>query len=101
MQYFPTNGLVSGSLKRVALINFFLRVLQEPFGEVLWSGELSAQKNDSVSAENLESLENPNIPFTKGKLSEPPEHDRKLLQTLLISGVTGAIVYLLYALRSR
>lgn len=102
-QYLPDSRMSSQSLKRITRIHFYLRVIQEPSGEILWSGEPTAQKSGFVNKDNLETLEHQNIIFTKGNVSELPEPEKngKVLQTLLISVITGTVVYLLYALRSQ
>lgn len=91
----------SESVHRKAVVHFFLRVVQRPSGEILWSGELKGSKGDGILSEDLEVFENPNISFTRGTFSRDADSSGKLIQTLLISGATGAIVYLFYTLRSR
>ncbi|NIR72255.1 hypothetical protein GWN42_16280 [candidate division KSB1 bacterium] len=89
-----------GLIDRTAGVHFYLRIVQNPDRKILWSGTIEASKADALPAELLRRSENPNVPFTQGKLTSETGKG-KLFQTVLISGATGVIVYLFYALRSR
>ncbi len=86
-------------VSRTGSVDLYLRIVSYPSGALVWDGEVAGRQTDSVSSDNLEELEQPEIAFTKGQLQ--PVEDNRLVQALVVSVVTGAIVYLFYALRSR
>ncbi|MFQ5602016.1 MAG: hypothetical protein ACE5HS_01960 [bacterium] len=87
-------------LYRTGKLILFVRMLRAETGEIMWSGNREKAISDWISAKSVPTLENPNLPFTKGKFTRS-ERENSLIKPLLITGVTGLIVYLFYALRSR
>jgi len=73
----------SNTVKRIAEVSFFLRIIQHTTGAVLLSKNFEATKEGWY------------------KQSQLKEGKKNLLQPILISSITGIIVYLFYGLRSR
>ncbi len=95
------NGLSkSGYAVRKGNIRFLLRVVQQPSGEFLWNGILAESKHDWILTDQIKAVENQNVAFTKGDF-KINSGKIKILEPVLISGVTGIIVFLFYSLRSR
>jgi hypothetical protein len=55
---------------------------------------------DWVSAAARTQIENPNVSFTTGKF-EIQSGKSKIFEPVLITGVTGVIIFLFFSLRSR
>ena len=88
----------SNTVKRIAEVGFFLRIIQHATGTVLLSKNFEATKEGwlDVNQENLQQTKD--IQFNQ---SQPKQKKRNILQPILISSITGIIVYLFYGLRSR
>ncbi len=88
----------SNTVKRIAEVGFFLRIIQHATGTVLLSKNFEATKEGwlDVNQENLQQTND--IQFNQ---SQPKKEKRNILQPILISSITGIIVYLFYGLRSR
>lgn len=69
-------------------------------GYIRWSGNVVKDRTDSVPYSFLKTLENENVDFTQ---STQPSGSffKKYLEPLFVLGVTGTVVYLFYALRSK
>lgn len=90
----------SGLIKRKGKIGLFLRFINQPLGEIVWNGEVEGTRFDWFTAKVQTSIENPNIPFTLGKYLLRTGKS-KIYEPILITGVTGIIVFLFFSLRSR
>ena len=88
----------SNRVKRIAEVGFFLRIIQHATGTVLLSKNFEATKEGwlDVRQENLQQTKD--IQFNQ---DQPKQKKRNILQPILISSITGIIVYLFYGLRSR
>ncbi len=87
----------SNTVKRVAEVGFFLRIIQHATGTVLLSKNFEATKEGWLDVnQNLQQTDD--IQFDQ---SQPKQKQRNILQPILISSITGIIVYLFYGLRSR
>ncbi len=87
----------SNTVKRSAEVGFFLRIIQHTTGKVLLSENFEATKEGWLDVnQNLQQTND--IQFDQ---SQPKQKKRNILQPILISSITGIIVYLFYGLRSR
>jgi len=87
----------SNTVKRIAEVGFFLRIIQHTTGKVLLSENFEATKEGWLDVnQNLQQTDD--IQFVR---SQPKQKQRNILQPILISSITGIIVYLFYGLRSR
>jgi hypothetical protein len=87
----------SNTVKRIAEVGFFLRIIQHATGTVLLSKNFEATKEGWLDVnQNLQQTDD--IQFDR---SQPKQKQRNILQPILISSITGIIVYLFYGLRSR
>lgn len=93
-------SIKEGSLKRTARLHFLARIILQPTGKTLYSGGLQGNRQDSVALSERESNENPKVHFTIGRSIETKGGSR-ILQPIVVTVVTGVVVYLFYALRSR
>ncbi len=87
-------------VSRIGSVRLYLRVVDLPEGAVVWSGEVVGERRDRINSESLAELETPGVPFTRGKLAFA-QGDSKVAQAVVLTVVTGGLVYLLYTLRSR
>ncbi len=87
-------------LQRKATIDALLRVLQIPSGKILWSDHLKGKKSGTVPSNQIAVIESDNFSFTKGKMIKHT-NKKKFFQPIIVTSVTGVIVFLFYALRSR
>jgi hypothetical protein len=86
--------------RRNVAMTVAFRVLAQPDGKVLWSDELKQQSVDLVSTQAIKALEEETVDFTHGHFVEQ-EESTGVLQPLLVTTVTGIVIYLFYAFRSR
>jgi len=87
----------SNTVKRIAEVGFFLRIIEHATGKVLLSENFEATKEGWLDVnQNLQQTNA--IQFDQ---SQPKQKKRNILQPILISSITGIIVYLFYGLRSR
>jgi len=87
----------SNTVKRIAEVGFFLRIIEHATGKVLLSENFEATKEGWLDVnQNLQQTND--IQFDQ---SQPKQKKRNILQPILISSITGIIVYLFYGLRSR
>ena len=88
----------SNRVKRIAEVDFFLRIIQHATGMVLLSENFEAKKEEWLHVNQRNLQQTSDIQFNP---SQPNQKKRNILQPILISSITGVIVYLFYALRSR
>ena len=88
----------SNRVKRIAEVDFFLRIIQHATGTVLLSENFEAKKEEWLHVNQINLQQASDIQFNQ---SQPKPKKSNILQPILISGITGVIVYLFYALRSR
>lgn len=90
----------SGEIKRKGNVALSLRIFNQPSGEILWSGDIEGTRFDWIPANEIDVVENPNIPFTQANYPSSLS-TKKIIEPILITGVTGIIIFLFYSLRSR
>ncbi|MFQ5750881.1 MAG: hypothetical protein ACE5HI_02700 [bacterium] len=103
IEYFEENsqGLSkAGYVNRKGSISIYLRIIEQSTGEILWNGDIEKSQYDWIPLAAIDRLENPNVPFSKGVLIKNRGRTT-ILKPILITGITGIIVYLFYSLRSR
>lgn len=88
----------SNRVKRIAEVEFFLRIIQHATGTVLLSENFEGKKEKWLHVNQANLQETSDIQFNP---SQPKQKKINILQPILISSVTGIIVYLFYGLRSR
>lgn len=75
----------------------YVRVARSPSNEILWNGNLASKRSDWIAIKKSGSLLN-NL-AQPGKIQKNPQ--KNIWEPIIVSGVTGIVVYLFYALRSR
>ncbi len=88
------------TIQRIGRIEFFLLMTEGPAKRLLWSGTLSASRQDVINRDAVKLAENRNVDFSVGQAVNE-DKSVKLFPPLLVSGVAGLIVYLFYSIRSR
>jgi hypothetical protein len=88
-----------GLVLRKAHVSLLGRLMVSATGRIAYNGTLQANKSDWVTLADKQLYENPNIEFTIGKAVQT--RGGGILQPLIVTVVTGVVVYLFYALRSR
>ncbi|MFQ5706253.1 MAG: hypothetical protein ACE5HO_02325 [bacterium] len=96
----PEKSIEEQRLQRIGHVGLFVRIFEQPSGRLLRSEEIKGAKADWVERVHLSQIENPNISFTQGEI-EGIGRNNKFWEPVLITGVTGIIVFLFYSLRSR
>ncbi|RMF65587.1 MAG: hypothetical protein D6743_07770 [Calditrichaeota bacterium] len=98
--YEQSDGVArAGYGKRIGNVGLFLRLVNGGTGRLLASDTIEARKSDWVAEQELDEIKSDKISFSKSEGGKKPLG--KIVQPLLISGVTGILVYLFYSLRSR
>jgi len=72
---------------------------QNAAGELIFSRELEQIRSDTVATRQLAALEDQKYPFTAGART-PPSRLKRLLEPLVLTAITGGIIYLFYSFRS-
>ncbi|MDZ7262519.1 MAG: hypothetical protein ONB05_10495 [candidate division KSB1 bacterium] len=88
------------NLQRQSVINLSVRIYNERTGEVRWAGDLREEKTDEVPGRLINELENPAFPFTCSRIPAETGWGR-ILEPVLILGVTGGVIYLFYSFKSK
>lgn len=86
-------------IEREAVLRVFVK-LSNNDNLIIWSDEIEKKHNDSFFSSQLKHVNNPDFSFT---FSEPPASFgvKKLIEPLITIGVTGTIIYLFFAFRSK
>lgn len=87
-------------VNRRAHIHFLGRVVLHTSGQVLFNGSLQARRSGRIALADKQSLENTAVDFTIGKVVTNKRRS-SVLQPVVVTVITGVVVYLFYALRSR
>lgn len=77
-------------IRRGSLVLFF-ELIDHPSSEIIWQGEFEETHSDSISVEEMNIM----------PVQSEESNRANILEPILITGVTGVVVYLFYALRSR
>jgi len=95
------NGMERGEhLGRKAVLSFFLRVIWHSSGKILLSEHVSGAKYDWLPVQDRNRIENRSIGFTMG-VFHARAGSNKAAEALLLTGVSGVVIFLFYSLRSR
>ncbi|MCG8604006.1 hypothetical protein MJD09_03275, partial [bacterium] len=102
IEYFedPQKSMGLDKLGRKGVVSFLFKVLEPASGKILLSEEVVGTKSDWYDWDDRARIEDPNVSFTKG-MSYGKSGPSKSLQALVLTGVSGVIVFLFYSLRSR
>jgi len=87
-------------LRRSVTIKMAVLLARPLSGEVMWRGNLAGQHADLIDADQINAVENDNIPFTVG-VRETKSKSVKLVQPVAVSATAGLVIFLFYSLRSR
>lgn len=82
---------VSRKVVREGTLTLFFELAHHPSDETIWRGRFEEAYSDSIAVEQLSLL----------AVKPEKSNRRSIWQPILITGVTGVVVYLFYALRSR
>lgn len=83
---------------RKASCNLFIEAVLIPQGKVVWTGTLSAQKQDTVSSSKINAIEQNGLIF--GHPDRPQSGFLKLFEPLAMLAGVAVLGYLFYAIRS-
>ena len=86
--------------QRGVLLNVRFRVLAQPRARVVWNGDLKIYETDLINSDTISAIENDDESYTRGEYIKAGTGS-SVVQPLLIATVTGAVVYLFFAFRSR
>ncbi len=86
------------TVRRIGEVDFFLRIIEPATDTVLLSKNFKATKEDWFHLNHANLQQTKGIQFNR---DQPKPSKGNILQPILISSITGIIVYLFYALRSR
>jgi hypothetical protein len=102
IDYTPRRSEGAGNERynRIARIELFSLITQQPSGKVLWNGMAEKVFEDVLPVNSLEEVENDNLIFTKGQTLQTVDSGN-LMKPVFIVAITGVVVYLFYAFRSR
>ena len=82
------------------LVSIIYQANRIPFGEILSSKSISEEISDTVSVDDISTVEDPNINITHAELPTEPFID-KFVEPFVIIGATGVAVYLFFHVRSQ
>lgn len=88
---------LSQQIIRQGSLTTFMKLVQFPSGNILWQGDFRQTNSDTLSLASLNLLKTAEALGPENKKSG----NGSIVEPILITGVTGIIVYLFYALRSR
>jgi hypothetical protein len=100
MNKMPGGNLSPGNIRRKGSVGLSLRIFNHPSGEILWSGIVKGSRSDWIPGKKIREVENRSLPFTMGVFLNG-EGKSGLLEPIVITAVTGIIIFLFYSLRSR
>ena len=102
IEYTPgKTGLDSPDLyQRSVGLSIYVRVLTQPEGRLVWNGSLEEYESDIIDKSAIPTLESDDEAFTHGNYIKP-ESGGSVFQPIVVATVTGVIVYLFFAFRSR
>lgn len=86
-------------LGRTVTLGFSGKVTEVSSGELGFAGLITRSLHDTVDVAQLDRIESPAIPATRGEVPTESLFDR-FLEPAVIIGATGVIVYLLFTVRS-
>lgn len=93
-------GSGSNQINRQITVGLLVRVVKVPEDALILSEERWKNYNDWINEDQISTVENSNLPFTSGEFKYN-KNSKNLLEPLLVTGVTGIIVFLFFSLRSR
>ncbi|MBN2357253.1 hypothetical protein JXO59_14145 [candidate division KSB1 bacterium] len=96
---YKASGSVKGRMERLVQVALLLRILDDD-DRVLFSQTVSHDVQDSIRRKDIHRIENPAYSFTKGEIKSAGLLNR-LLEPLLVTIVTGGIIYLFYSFRTQ
>lgn len=88
----------SGRSVRRATARLYVKY-QDPTGELIFSSEVERTLVDTIRSDQIAALEDHAYPFTAGERT-PPSRLKRILEPLLLTAITGGIIYLFYSFRS-
>ncbi len=96
---YKRSSVLKKMLQRSLHIEFAVRILDAE-NRLLFSQILSRDSQDVIGRKDLAAVENSALPFTVGKMESRPLFER-MIEPLVISCVTGGIIYLFYSMRTQ
>jgi len=97
VNYYPMSILPENKHNRKVTIEFYLKILSSG-NQVLLSNDIKETYSDTIFVNKIKYIENTNFPFTIGNRSKSLVS--KLLEPLLVSLITGTVIYIFYSFRS-
>jgi len=89
---------LGGELERSVSAEIYLKWLS-PQREILYTQTLADTLSDTIGRDRVERIENENYPFTKGEI--PRRFFNRYGEPLVVSLITGSMIYLFYSFRSK
>ncbi len=87
--------------QRNLLSNFFVEIFNCADGQLVFSQQFSYQNQDVLSDQEMKWSKQPGYGFTAGIYEQANKNSRHYTTSIFLFAVSGAIIYLFYAIRSR
>jgi len=97
VNYTAMSLLPENNLYRQVNIEFYVKISDSDH-RVLFSDDFKEVFSDTIKVNNIKNIENNNLPFTIGNRSKSLVS--RLLEPLLVTLITGSIIYIFYSFRS-
>ncbi|MBN2410884.1 hypothetical protein JXQ31_04270 [candidate division KSB1 bacterium] len=97
VHYSAMSVLPENKQNRKVNIEFYIKIL-DPDNRILLSTVINESYSDTINVNNINHIENKNLPFTVGERSKSLVSE--LLEPLLVTLITGSIIYIFYSFRS-
>jgi len=88
------------STERRIIIELWIKMQNMADGALVWEGNVREIHTDQIDYNNIPEFENKNIIFTMAPVPSAPNLKR-IIEPILIVGLSGGIMYLFYAFRSK
>ena len=97
VHYSAMSILSENKQNRQVNIEFYFRILDSDH-RILLADDIKETYSDTINVNNIKHIENNNLPFTIGNRSKSLVS--KLLEPLLVTLITGSVIYIFYSFRS-
>lgn len=87
-------------LERKLVIDLWLNIYKSSDGISYWTDTIRKEFTDTIKRVEIQALQNENITFTQASLP-PMTGFMKVIEPIVIIGLSGTIIYLFYSFRSK
>ena len=101
VKYLSENNFWKNKLiERHIKVGLWINIYGYSDGLVYWAGNIGKNHSDNIKADQITTLQNPNIIFTQAA-NPPLPGFKKFFEPIFIMGLTGLTIYLFYSFRSK